>query len=78
VLADGRKVTVELLRTLVADELPKIEAYVGADAWSAGKYSEAAQLFDTMCTGDYVEFLTLPAYDWITSDLSRAAAAVAA
>ncbi len=78
VLADGRKVTVELLRNLVADELPKIEAYVGAQAWSARKYCDAAHLFETMCTGDYVEFLTLPAYEWITRDLSSAEAALAA
>ena len=69
VLADGRKVTVELVRNLLADELPKIEAYVGVKAWGTGKYDEAARLFDAICTGDYVEFLTLPAYDRITTDL---------
>lgn len=70
VLTDGRKVTVELFRSLLADEMPKIQEYVGAEAWSGGNYAEAARLFDTMCTGDYVEFLTLPAYDWMTSDLA--------
>ncbi len=72
VLDDGRKVTVELFRELLADEMPKIETYLGAQAWDAGKYVEAARLFDTMCTGEYVEFLTLPAYDWITRDLAPA------
>ena len=78
VLADGRKVTVELFRELLADELPKIETYLGPDAWRAGKYQEAARLFDTMCTGDYVEFLTLPAYEWLTSDLATDSTAMAA
>jgi malate synthase len=71
VLTDGRKVTVELFRELLADELPKIETYVGPDAWRAGKYTEAARLFETMCTGDYVEFLTLPAYDRLTDGIAE-------
>ncbi|MDB5810649.1 MAG: malate synthase [Betaproteobacteria bacterium] len=78
VLSDGRKVTVELFRELLAEEMPKIEKYLGPIAWQAGKYGDAARLFDTMCTGDYVEFLTLPAYEWITSDLNAANTAMAA
>jgi malate synthase len=78
VLSDGRKVTVELFRQLLADELPKIKVYLGDDAWAAGKYTDAAQLFDEMCTGDYVEFLTLPAYDWITRDITAGSTAIAA
>jgi hypothetical protein len=31
-----------------------------------------------MCTGDYVEFLTLPAYEWLTSDLATDNTAMAA
>jgi len=62
VLDDGRKVTVELFRKLVAEELPKIRTYVGEDAWKAGKYEPAAKLFDEITTGEYVDFLTLPAY----------------
>jgi malate synthase len=65
VLDDGRKVTVELFRKLLAEEMPKIRAYVGEAAWQMAKYEQAAQLFDKISTGDYVEFLTLPAYDLI-------------
>ena len=78
VLDDGRKVTVELFRQLLAAEMPKIKAYLGDNAWAEGKYTEAAQMFDQMCTGEYVEFLTLPAYDWITRDLENCNAAIAA
>jgi malate synthase len=78
VLDDGRKVTVELFRALLADELPKIKIYLGDDAWAAGRYADAAQLFDQMCTGDYVEFLTLPAYEWMTRDLAAGKTAIAA
>ena len=65
VLDDGRKVTTELFRSLLADELPKVKTYLGEEAWKAGKYEAGAKLFDTLTTGDYVEFLTLPAYDLI-------------
>jgi len=62
-LADGRKVTVELFRQLLAEELPKVKTYLGEQAYAAGKYAEAARLFDSITADDnYVEFLTLPAY----------------
>ena len=78
VLADGRKVSAELFRELLAEELPKVKTLLGIKAWQAGKYEDAAQLFDQITTGEYVEFLTLPAYDWITQDLSDAKAQKAA
>ena len=62
VLDDGRKVTVELFRALLADELPKVRNYLGEEAWQAGRYEEGAKLFEKITAGDYVEFLTLPAY----------------
>jgi len=65
VLEDGRKVTVELFRELLKEELPKVREYLGEDGWKAGRYEEAAKLFDQITTGDYVEFLTLPAYELI-------------
>ena len=65
-LDDGRKVTRELFRALLAEELPKVKDYLGEEAYAAGKYAEGAKLFDRITTDDaYVEFLTLPAYDLI-------------
>ncbi len=61
-LDDGRKVTAELFRSLLAEELPKVNTYLGEAAWKQGKYEQAAELFGQLTTGDYVEFLTLPAY----------------
>jgi len=78
VLDDGRKVTVELFRKLLAEELPKVKTHLGDEAWQAGKYEDAAQLFDQITTGDYVEFLTLPAYDWITRNVARNKIAITA
>jgi malate synthase len=65
VLEDGRKATLELFRRLLAEELPKVKTYLGEVAYSAGKYEEAAKLFEKLIVGDYVEFLTLPAYQQI-------------
>ncbi len=64
-LDDGRKVTADLFRTLLAEELPKVKGYLGEAAWKEGKYVEGAELFGKLTTGDYVEFLTLPAYQAI-------------
>jgi malate synthase len=58
VLADGRKVTLDLFRSLLAEELAKVQAEM-----AEGKYAEAAALFERLTADDeYVEFLTLPAY----------------
>jgi len=66
VLDDGRKVTKELFRSLLAEELPKVKTHLGDAAWKAGKYEQGAELFARITTDDnYVEFLTLPAYELI-------------
>jgi malate synthase len=63
VLTDGRKVTVELFRKMLPEELARIKTILGPD-YAAGKYEEAAELFDEITTSDtFVEFLTLPGYE---------------
>ena len=57
--------TADLFRKLLAEELPKVKTYLGEEGWNAGKYEEGATLFEKITTGDYVEFLTLPAYGLI-------------
>jgi malate synthase len=64
-LDDGRKVSVDLFRQLLAEELPKVKTYLGEEAFKNGRYEEGAKLFDRLTTGDYVDFLTLPAYEAI-------------
>ncbi|HEX9392257.1 MAG TPA: malate synthase A [Usitatibacteraceae bacterium] len=62
-LADGRKVTKELVTRLTADELTKTPGIVGDAVYAAGKYVEGAKLFEQLVLSDnYEEFLTLPAY----------------
>ncbi len=57
VLEDGRKVTLDLFRKLLAEELVKVKSGDGE-----GRYDDAARLFEKLIADDYVEFLTLPAY----------------
>lgn len=64
VLADGRKVTKELFRTVLSEELDKVKGAVGEERFAKGKYDVARELFDRITTEDtFVEFLTLPGYD---------------
>ena len=76
VLDDGRKVTNELFQKLLPEELAKVRTQLGEEAWKAGKYEEAAKLFDQITSSDdYAEFLTLPGYEWLTRDVKMAVAA---
>ncbi len=63
-IADGRPVTVELARSIMKDELDKIRASVGNDAFGAGRFDMASQLFDQLISsGKMQEFLTAPSYE---------------
>ena len=70
VLDDGRKVTRDMFRKMLPEELVRVRRELGEEAWKAGRYEEAAQLFDEITTSDdYVEFLTLPGYEQLTKDV---------
>ena len=65
-LDDGREVNYSLYRCLLPLELEKIKAYVGEEAYKNGRFEEAINLFDQLVSSnEYVEFLTLPAYQLI-------------
>ncbi len=62
VLEDGRKITADLVRSLIAEELAKVQEVAGQGA----SYLRAATIFEAMSTSvDFVEFLTLPLYEEI-------------
>ncbi|HEY7347745.1 MAG TPA: malate synthase A [Ktedonobacterales bacterium] len=66
VLNDGRKVTIDLFRQMLAEEMEKITSIVGAEGYAARHYQLASELFDRITTSDqFVEFLTLPAYGYL-------------
>ncbi|MGZ5715490.1 MAG: malate synthase A [Caldimonas sp.] len=61
VLDDGRKVTADLVRQFVPEELARIKA-----GGFTGKFDRAAEIFTQMSTQDeFAEFLTLPLYEEI-------------
>jgi malate synthase len=63
VLEDGRKVTAEIVRALIPEELARIKAVVGPDSPT---YDYSARIFEKMSTqSDFAEFLTLPLYEEI-------------
>nr|CUV11753.1 malate synthase A [Ralstonia solanacearum] len=58
-LEDGTKVTAELVRKLIPEELAKVKA-----DGAAGHFDRAAQIFEQMSTSaSFSEFLTLPLYE---------------
>ena len=64
VLSDGRKVTKELFRSVLHEELEKIRSTVGAERIAKGKYTDAAELFEDLTTDDHFsDFLTLAGYE---------------
>jgi malate synthase len=72
VLDDGRKVTREMFSALVPQELARVKEILGEKAYAAGNYPEGARMFEQLTLAeDFAEFLTLPAYDWVTSHEHR-------
>ncbi len=66
VLDDGRKVSKQLFRELMPQELTKVRDMLGDKGYAAGKYEAGAKMFEELTLAeDFVEFLTLPAYDYI-------------
>jgi malate synthase len=64
VLEDGRNIDLAMVQTIVGEELKNIEAEVGAERFSSGKFEEAAKLFEELVAADELpEFLTLKAYE---------------
>jgi malate synthase len=62
-LNDGREVTGEFLRSVLADEMAKVRTSIGATTYDGGHFEEATELFTDMSLAlDFEEFLTIPAY----------------
>jgi malate synthase len=64
-LDTGEKVTHELVRQYEKEELEKIREQVGDEFfYSEGRPDESRELFDQVALSDeFVDFLTLPAYE---------------
>jgi malate synthase len=65
--AEGTVVAPEMVRRIIGEELARASGELGADAFAAGRFEEAAALFEEVALADdFPEFLTLPAYEHIT------------
>jgi malate synthase len=65
-LHDGPGVTAELVRTTIHEELEQIREAVGDDTFAKSRPDEARALFEQVALSDeFVEFLTLPAYEYL-------------
>jgi isocitrate lyase len=68
-LDDGTALTVERFRTFLADEMERIRLEVGDAAFQGGRFEEARALFERISTqAEFVEFITLPAYELLEAE----------
>jgi malate synthase len=59
----GEKVTTELVRSVIDDVITEVRGQIGDDAYDAGRWVEARDVFEQVALAeDFVDFLTLPAY----------------
>jgi malate synthase len=64
VLEDGRKVTADMVRAMIPEELAKVQR--DAPGGDGPTYVRAGQIFEEMSTSaSFAEFLTLPLYEEI-------------
>ena len=74
-LDDGRPLTVERFRGVVAEEMDRIRLEVGEARFGSGRFREARTLFERLATAaEFVEFLTLPAYELLEPNATAAPA----
>ena len=62
--SDGRTVTLDLVLKLIDEELAKVRQAVGDAQFRTSRYNDAAGILrDLVQSKQFVDFLTLPAYD---------------
>lgn len=59
---DGRRITPQLVRALLAEELERTRAAQGPERFARGRFDRAHELFLRLCVEPaFTDFLTLPA-----------------
>jgi malate synthase len=63
-LSDGRAIDAPLVQRTIPQQVDKLRELVGAARFESGNFVPAARLFEEMSlSGDFPDFLTIPAYD---------------
>jgi malate synthase len=67
-LDDGRTIDEALVRDIVDDEMEQLKKTLGAARFNAARFSDATKVFMQVARPpDFVDFLTLPAYDRVVT-----------
>jgi malate synthase len=66
-LSDGRAITLELVQSMIPEEMEQIRALVGETWYAEGRFEEARAIFEQLvgAADTFVDFLTLLAYDYL-------------
>ncbi len=65
-MADSRKVTEELVREVIAEELQVIRTTIGEEQFRRGNYESATTLLHRVALQkDWIDFLTLAGYEYL-------------
>ncbi len=65
-LEDGRQVTANLFREVLAQEMDLIREQVGDESFAGGRFTTARDLFERLSLADTLDdFLTIPAYEML-------------
>ncbi|MGV3487585.1 MAG: malate synthase A [Tuberibacillus sp.] len=66
ILDDGKKVTIELVKHLIDEEVQKMKVILGNERFENGRFKDAVELFNELVEKeDFIEFLTVPGYDYL-------------
>jgi malate synthase len=65
--ADGPRISREMVWALEREELEALRTGIGADRYAGGRIEEAIAIFEQVALGEeFAEFLTLPAYEYLS------------
>jgi len=68
-LTDGRLVEYGLCHEMLREELEKLRAAAGEEAYAQGRFDDAAEIFrDLIDAPRFPGFLTLPAYEKVVAE----------
>jgi len=63
-LSEGANVSPELVRRVEDQELDRVHHTIGRQQYATGRFEDAREVFEEVALDrDFVEFLTIPAYE---------------